>query len=88
MEETPDEAVEEQQELIEAAEAFESDDPHILALARASGARRFVTADMALIRDLTNPRLLSKPRGKVFSDRKKHKHLLINAPACDKCASK
>lgn len=44
-----------------------SNDPHILALARASGARLLYTADKDLIADFKNPRIVSHPRGKVYS---------------------
>lgn len=44
-----------------------SNDPHILALARASGARLLYTADKDLIADFKNPRIVSRPRGKVYS---------------------
>ena len=44
-----------------------SNDPHILALARASGARVLYTADRDLIVDFKNPHLVGHPRGKVYS---------------------
>ena len=44
-----------------------SDDPHMLALARASGARLLYTADQALIADFKNSSLIRSPRGKVYS---------------------
>ena len=43
-----------------------SDDPHVLALARASGARLLYTADQALINDFTDHRIVNEPRGKVY----------------------
>lgn len=42
-----------------------SDDEHVLALARVSGARLLYTEDKELIEDFKNSRILS-PRGKVF----------------------
>ncbi|MDD9962408.1 MAG: hypothetical protein OXU70_09995 [Gammaproteobacteria bacterium] len=44
-----------------------SDDPHILALARASGARLLFSGDHKLIQDFTSPQIINKPRGKVYS---------------------
>ena len=44
----------------------ESNDHHILALARASGARILCTGDRALMSDFTNRRLVPTPRGRVF----------------------
>ena len=44
-----------------------SDDPHVLALARASGARLLYTGDGKLKTDFKNHRLISAPRGKIYS---------------------
>ena len=44
----------------------QSDDPHIIALARASGARLLYTSDDDLESDFKNARLISKPRGKIY----------------------
>ena len=44
-----------------------SDDPHILALARARGARLLYTGDQNLIADFKDSSLISDPRGKVYS---------------------
>ena len=44
-----------------------SDDPHILALARASGARLLFSGDADLIKDFTSPQIINRPRGKVYS---------------------
>ena len=44
-----------------------SDDPHVLALARAAGVRLLYTGDGDLISDFTNKRLIDRPRGKVYS---------------------
>ena len=43
-----------------------SDDPHVIALARASGARLLYTNDDDLEADFKNARLISKPRGKIY----------------------
>ena len=44
-----------------------SDDPHVLALARAAGVRLLYTADSDLISDFTDKRVIDRPRGKVYS---------------------
>ena len=44
-----------------------SDDPHVLALARAAGVRLLYTADRNLISDFTNKRFIDRPRGKIYS---------------------
>ena len=44
-----------------------SDDPHILALARASGARLLFSGDPDLIKDFKSPQIINSPRGKVYS---------------------
>lgn len=47
--------------------AVRSDDPHVLALARYSGARVLYTGDKALIDDFKNKQLIDKPRGKIYT---------------------
>ena len=44
-----------------------SDDPHVLALARATGARLLHTGDRDLMADFKNKKFLAQPRGKVYS---------------------
>ena len=46
---------------------IESDDPHVLALARVSGARLLYTGDGDLMADFKNKRFIDRPRGKVYS---------------------
>ena len=46
---------------------FKSDDPHILALAQASGARLLYPNDKNLQQDFKNKKLIDQPRGKVYS---------------------
>ena len=48
---------------------MKSDDPHVLALALASGARLLYTGDKRLVADFTDAKLISKPRGRVYSSR-------------------
>ena len=44
-----------------------SDDPHVLALARATGVRLLHTGDADLMADFRNKKFLDRPRGKVYS---------------------
>lgn len=53
----------------------QSDDEHIIGLARVSGVRLLCSHDQSLHIDFTNKALLDKPRGKVYQT-KKHKKLL------------
>lgn len=55
--------------------ALVSDDPHILALARVSGARLLCSKDQGLHADFTNSQIIARPRGKVYQNAA-HAHLL------------
>ncbi|MDE0306934.1 MAG: hypothetical protein OXI87_18940 [Albidovulum sp.] len=44
----------------------ESNDQHVLALARISGARLLYTNDQKLMDDFKNTELVSTPKGKVY----------------------
>ena len=48
------------------ASDIRSDDPHVLALARESGARLLYTGDNKLIADFTDRRIIQGPRGRVY----------------------
>lgn len=52
-----------------------SNDAHIVALARISGARLLFSSDRNLHSDFTNPDLISQPRGKIYQAIN-HRHLL------------
>lgn len=67
---------------IRRAGGIESNDPHVLALARVSGARVVYTEDGALIRDFTNPAIL-RPKGRVYR-KATHQRLLGHRPGCRK----
>ncbi len=54
---------------------LKSDDSHILALAKAAGARLLYTNDHNLMKDFKNGMILNKPKGKVYS-RKSNADLL------------
>ena len=47
-----------------------SNDVHVIALARASGARLFYTGDRRLMKDFKDPRFVRKPRGRIYSRQK------------------
>ena len=56
-----------------------SNDVHILALARASGARLLCTGDKKLITDFTNTKIiLPKPKGKIYPRTKRRDFLKKN----------
>jgi hypothetical protein len=52
-----------------------SNDSHVIALARISGARIVCSRDADLHADFTNPALISAPRGHVYQNAR-HQHLL------------
>ena len=75
-------------EEVQATGGYQSDDPHVLALAQLSGARLLYSNDAVLQRDFTNHRLLDNPRGKVYSTRvnqgftRTHRRLLQQRDLC------
>ena len=58
-----------------------SDDEHVIALARVSGARRLCSSDQLLHQDFRNPDLVSNPRGHVYQN-PSHVHLLSHDGNC------
>ena len=44
-----------------------SNDSHVIALARISGARLLYSNDLDLHKDFKNPRIINKPRGRVYT---------------------
>jgi len=66
------------------ADLCESDDPHVIALARVSGARILCSRDRTLHRDFTNRNLISGPRGHVYQNAE-HKHLLRSYGHTEAC---
>lgn len=58
-----------------------SDDQHIIALARVSGARLLYTVDGALRTDFKNKELVDKPRGRIYSSHR-NADLLDQAGLC------
>jgi hypothetical protein len=70
-----------EQAIVLATDLCKSDDPHIIALARVSGARVLCSYDKALHADFKNPNLVSKPRGKIYQNATP-RHLLQHTAAC------
>ena len=63
----PDEQVDAETANLEARRICRSNDAHVLALARVSGARLLYTNDQALQEDFNDPQLVSEPRGRVYT---------------------
>ena len=61
-----DQEVDNEQQVVEAALTLKSDDPHVIALARVSGARLLVSHDLLLHQDFGDSKRIAKPRGKVY----------------------
>jgi hypothetical protein len=76
----PDQKIEQELRSVLESGLCKSNDPHVIALARAAQARVLVSDDRDLFQDFKNPRLLSNPRGKVYQRRQHAK--LLNMP-CD-----
>jgi hypothetical protein len=74
-------AVDAEEKAIRARGLCFSDDEHLVALARKSGARIICTEDAALFKDVRNPALLSQPRGRVYRT-KRHVALLCHHARC------
>jgi len=62
---------------------FRSDDPHIIALARTSGARTLCSHDQDLHRDFKNASLIPRPKGRIYQDRN-HTSTLTHCTGCRK----
>jgi len=73
--------VEREEEEIQRLGGTGSNDAHVIALARASGARTLCSADQLLHADFKNPRLLAKPRGAVYQ-LARHRRLLRHTSSC------
>jgi hypothetical protein len=77
----PDAKLRSEEACVLATGLCKSNDPHVIALARVSGARTLCTHDGDLQRDFTNCDLISDPRGKVYK-RPNHRHLLCHTRSC------
>ncbi len=58
-----------------------SDDEHVIALARVSGARTLCSHDQPLQVDFRYPQLVNNPRGSIYQ-RPQHAHLLRHSGSC------
>lgn len=74
-------AIQAEKDRVIAEGRLESNDSHIIALARVSGARVVFTSDSALVRDFTNPRVL-RPRGRAYKGKSSHERLLRHRRGC------
>ena len=61
-----DERVDSETEDLRSRDICRSDDEHILALARVSGARLLITNDEDLEQDFKDRRIIDNPRGKIY----------------------
>ena len=77
----PDTTVQSEEQWITDSGLCQSDDPHVVALARVSGARTLCSHDQALHQDFRNAKLIAKPRGRVYQNAT-HTHLLRHDTSC------
>lgn len=71
-----------EQKIVQKLGLCASDDAHVLALARVSGARLVCTHDGALQADFKTKLLIDAPRGKVFAHQAHAKTLLRHSSGC------
>ena len=76
-----DEAVDAETGRLQGGGLCVSDDPHVIALARVSGARTLCSHDKDLHRDFRNRDLVSRPRGSVYQHAG-HARLLRHTSGC------
>lgn len=79
----PNREVDSEEQKLRLAGICVSDDEHVIALARVSGARTVFTRDRQLERDFTSRGLINSPRGKIYKNMS-HRHLLTP----DRCPQK
>lgn len=77
----PDESIVTEQAVVTRTGLCRSNDAHVLALARVSGARTLCTHDRDLQRDFKNLQLISNPKGSVYQ-RREHVNLLRHTRSC------
>ena len=77
----PDSSVDLETESIRSGGVCESNDHHVIALARVSGARLLFTNDGSLENDFKNAALVAGPRGKIYKS-PGHRHLLNRRDLC------
>jgi hypothetical protein len=71
-----------EEQALRASGQCRSDDPHVVALAKVSGARLVCTIDDALGQDFRDKNILGKPRGKQWSPAA---HQVLRQSACKDC---
>lgn len=69
--------------IVVAMGSCQSNDSHVIALARVSGARVLCSEDGALWTDFKNQKLISNPRGRIYRTAQ-HARLLCHTKACRK----
>lgn len=62
-------------------QSLKSNDPHVIALARITGARVLFSRDQDLHNDFKNAAIIARPRGRVYTSRK-HRRLLHHDSSC------
>lgn len=77
----PQDVIDRETAAVQASGRMRSDDPHVLAVARGSGARTLWTDDAALTDDFRDTQLVPRPRGRVYG-RAEHRHLLTHTRGC------
>ena len=83
-----DSVVDAETESLQARRVCRSNDAHVLALARVSGARLLYTNDQALQEDFGDPQIVANPRGRVYTTRLRsdvrptHRSLLARTDLC------
>jgi len=70
-----------EEKLVRGTGLCESDDPHVIALARLSGARTLCSRDKKLHEDFKKKQLIDKPRGVVYQAAG-HRNLLRHTSSC------
>ncbi len=82
----PKDAVDSEQRSLDSKGACKSNDSHIIALARVSGARVLWSSDQrsGLHEDFRDPSLVNQPRGSVYQSAD-HRHLLSHSQSCGSC---
>ena len=79
----PEGPIEEEATAVAVTGLCRSNDSHVIALARISGARTLCTNDRDLQQDFKNPRLISNPRGYIYKyGRPSHVKLLRHTSSC------
>ena len=76
-----DDLVDEETEVIRSTASFRSNDYHVIALARLSGARLLFTNDRDLEQDFKDRSLVPSPRGRIYKSHD-HRSLLHQTDLC------